>query len=773
MTDSDPDSITISNQSGGADLHAQGDIHIGGDVVGRDKIESAGGHIIHAAPGATVIVGDTHIAPVSGEPPQVDQRDVDKALQEYRQYMRDRYSTTRLIGKPQPVPIDGIFTDVYLLDHPTAWRRFDLKALEAEHARRGILSHDGKRLNALDVASQQDRLFILGKPGAGKTTLLKYLTFQAASGKLDRVPIFISLNEWAGSGLQLLPFIQRQFEVCDFPDTADFVKQLLKRGGALICFDGLDEVNEVDDQRTVITRAIADFTNQYSKNKHLITCRIAATNYTFEKFTYVEIADFTPDQVLVFARNWFGQDEDKAKRFADELERPEHRGLGELTQTPLLLTLLCLAFETSSTFPAKRAELYEEALDALLMTWDASRLIQRDEVYHGLSLDRKRELLSWLAAEYFEQGEIFFQQKDLAQRVGAFLTTLPGIEAADEPDGSGVIKATEAQHGIFVERAHRIYSFSHLTVQEYFTARHIVEHVVNGALERLITQHLSDGRWREVFLLTASMLPTEAATAFFTTFQHTLDAFILDDAHLLDYGRWAAIKALDYAYLGHPAIARAAARSVTTWLPTRACNVTIDLGFASARAHDLAIDLGLERNLAIDLGLERNLAIDLARVRDWTNVIGLMPNHSFGRTLSLDLDLALIHSLSLNIDLALIYVWLFARARFREGVARLLPALVESIRHQNSSELQQALSDLELPAKPSSSEGEWNAYAAGLYDLLIRHRNIGHEWNFTRDQQKRLDQYERGTVFLAECLKLATVSDRKAIEDRLLLPPEG
>jgi hypothetical protein len=34
-----------------------GDLNVGGDVVGHDKIESAGGHIIHAAAGATVIIG--------------------------------------------------------------------------------------------------------------------------------------------------------------------------------------------------------------------------------------------------------------------------------------------------------------------------------------------------------------------------------------------------------------------------------------------------------------------------------------------------------------------------------------------------------------------------------------------------------------------------------------------------------------------------------------------------------------------------------------------
>lgn len=46
----------VVNVSGGIDLDAER-VDIGGDVIGRDKVESAGGHIIHAAAGATVIIG--------------------------------------------------------------------------------------------------------------------------------------------------------------------------------------------------------------------------------------------------------------------------------------------------------------------------------------------------------------------------------------------------------------------------------------------------------------------------------------------------------------------------------------------------------------------------------------------------------------------------------------------------------------------------------------------------------------------------------------------
>jgi hypothetical protein len=54
---------------------------------------------------------------------------------------------------------------------------------------------------------------------------------------------------------------------------------------------------------------------------------------------------------------------------------------------------------------------------------------------------------------------------------------------------------------------------------------------------------------------------------------------------------------------------------------------------------------------------------------------------------------------------------------------------------------------------------------------MIQHRNIGHDWAFTDEQKKQLNEYEDATVLLSECLKVAQVSNRKKIEDSLLMPP--
>ena len=59
---------SVANVSGGINLQAQ-DVSVGGDVTGRDKVMQAGGHIIIAGQGATVIVGKDL---PEGEPPVKD-----------------------------------------------------------------------------------------------------------------------------------------------------------------------------------------------------------------------------------------------------------------------------------------------------------------------------------------------------------------------------------------------------------------------------------------------------------------------------------------------------------------------------------------------------------------------------------------------------------------------------------------------------------------------------------------------------------------------------
>jgi predicted NACHT family NTPase len=621
-----------------------------------------------------------------------------QAAEKYRQQVKVLYGTTRILGNPKPISLQGIFTDAYLLDKPTALRRFDLEQLKAMAAERESLQPHGERRSALDLALKEKRLFILGKPGAGKTTFLKYVAWQAANGNINKIPIFVSLKEWADSGLALMPFLVKQFEICAFPEAQPFIEYLLNAGQAVVLFDGLDEVNQEDEQRTQITTSVNNFSKQYSPSQCLITCRIAATDFAFDQFTYAEMADFDDQQIRAFVRKWFKDNPAKLKKFLEEFEKAENRGLRELAQIPLLLTLLCLAFDETMSFPQRRVELYEEALDALLKKWDSSRNIRRDEIYRKLSLGRKRQMFARLAQETFEQGDYFFRQADLAKNITHYLQKLPPTDLDEDIDGEAVLKAIEAQHGLFVERARQIYSFSHLTFQEYFTARYFAESDSEGKLA-LLMLHLTDNRWREVFLLTASML--DNADTFFNLAQLAVDDLIRNDLKLVEILRWARQKAArDYAAIGY---------------------------MGRKEALELNLDRALDLNRALDLDLDRALTIDRALDRD--------RDRALARILALDRDRAIDRAQKLHLP-----------------------------------ELQGALAQLVIPSDQAARE-EWQTFAGNLKAIMIHHRDIGHNWNLTSAQLEQLWQYHTASQLLADCLKLAYVSDRAGIENRLWLPP--
>lgn len=533
----------------------------------------------------------------------------EKSEELYRKRLREQHCYTRLLGNPKQIEIERIYTDVYYLDQITAYRRYSIEELQSRPLERDIfwLERDEARHPLLNLIKNEKRLYLLGRPGAGKTTFLRYLTLQACDDKIRNqkgnplTPIFVELRDWSAKKIELIPYMVKQFDICAFPDAEAFIRCLLENGEALVLFDGLDEVNQEGDMRTEMVYTLRDFARQYPETHICLTCRIAASDYSFEQFRYLEIADFTDDQVRMFASKWYQGDEKKGKLFLKELEKPKHRGLKELTRTPMLLTLLCLAFDETMEIPANQTELFREAFDALLKKWDSSRGIKRqDETYQKLTPRRKEMLLARLAAENFEKGTYFIQDRVLVKQIDHYLRQLPDQGSQEELDGSAVLKAIAAHHGLLIERAHNIYSFSHLTIQEYLTARYIVENVSTGTLDRLIRQHLADDRWREVIVMVPSLL--DDSGEFFEIFLRETGKLVLAEPMCLGLLKTAN------------QIGRVTPSSVVPVIVVLACALALSFARDETIESDRAI--GLARAIDQALSIARNRAIAHARTKD-------------------------------------------------------------------------------------------------------------------------------------------------------------
>jgi predicted NACHT family NTPase len=686
--------------------------------------------------------------------------DIDALVNQVREKVtadiQKRCGWMRVLDMTHPIGLNDIYTDVNILEKITGRRRLEIAQLlencnTEDFERFGLNQVVEKRVSGLSAVKKYSKLMILGKPGAGKTTFLKRIAIQCNNGHFfaDHVPIFITLKDFAEARQQpgLLQYINNQFARNDISDQ-EITKTLLLQGRAIVLLDGLDEVRQADNDR--VLREIRDFSTQYDANYFVMTCRIASKEYTFEQFIEVEVADFDDKQIAEFTSKWFQtKDPKKAQQFIQKLE--ENKRIKELATNPLLLTLLCLLFGESTDFPDNRAELYQEGVDVLLKKWDGTRSIERDQVYQRLSLKRKEDLLSKIALETFEEGNYFFKERLVEGYISDYIQNLPDAQTDPEAlllDSKAVLKSIEAQHGLLVERAKGIYSFSHLTFHEFFTARNIaLSRNPQQAFQQLVSQ-ITDKRWREVFLLTVGKLNN--ADDLLQLMKQQIDGLLGTDKKLQKFLTWVNLK------------------SSSVEAPYKRATIRA-LYFASSHSSSPYIspdlDLDLDLNFSLDLNLSRSLdrSLNLSRSRFFKRSRFFDLSCSLSRSLGLDLLISEFFDLDLSCSLD--------------------RSLDRSLKFDLDSELQRKLQELkkqlpDISSKNAKNVKQWwqangQAWTEQLRNVMIEHRNIGHNWQFNNDQQQLLQQYYDANKLLVDCLNsecYVSRSVRQEIEDTLLLP---
>jgi HEAT repeat protein len=355
------------------------------------------------------------------------------------------------------------------------------------------------------------RIVILGDPGSGKTTLLKYLTLEAANGRLkgELIPFFIALREYtdprnkAGS---LIEFVCEQYRKRSPLDQEEFeefvltVRELNERRKALFILDGFDEIPH--DRKQGVSDEIGGELNRYV----LSSRQVGYTGGILNDKT-LEVVELSDRSTRKFIKNWtrsqrIPDHEGRAEGLIDSIQRIPR--LKMLARNPLLLSLQCFVYqsivELGRDMPTRRVDLYREAINGLLKTLEP-RGITKDDIDRLNRRINVDSVFADIAFHYFEDVENaprhIFEKKDLNGDLRR-ISSKNNLKDRYADLLSDIVFRSEILHPLTMHEYH----FLHLTFQEYYVAYYLANQA-DGI--QTIVEKKRDLHWQEIIPLYAGM----------------------------------------------------------------------------------------------------------------------------------------------------------------------------------------------------------------------------------------------------------------------------
>ena len=543
-------------------------------------------------------------------------QDKRNASHDYAKSYKNRHGRLQVscVGMETSKSLDDIYVVVQFLSKRSATKHTLREAVEEEFresSRTGFSSTSDQRQDGMRVANNEQYLMVLGGPGVGKSTFLRKIGLEALKGEEGNfehecTPVFLELKRFTEEPVDIEAWITDEFKICGYPYPEQWAESKLEAGELLILFDGLDEAPKPNVNN--IINKITDFVHQYSQNRFIVSCREGAYSGGFTDFAKVEMADFDDSQIQDYINNWFASASNRKTKTAQQcwraLNASEHKAIKALAQNPLSLALLCAVYETSQEFPSNQAILYEKILNIFLKKWPAEKLVRRDPpVSSYLTIPTVKELLSEIAAENFKADRLVFSEDELINQIQEFYQRRTDISSGF--DASGILDAILVEPGFFVERVNGIYSFFHLTFQEYLTAKYIVGNP--PSIQDLVNQRLHDPQWREIFLLTAGLM-READDLLKAMEAEAAKSMNTDEIKLLFQWAKRKMNTKDDRYNGIAKRLFILYQFFSLWLLNKFYEV-----FKDVVNHDRKLDLNFYLDLYQDLDGDRKLDLGLYR----------------------------------------------------------------------------------------------------------------------------------------------------------------
>ncbi|MBD2183456.1 HEAT repeat domain-containing protein [Aerosakkonema funiforme] len=472
--------------------------------------------------------------------------------QQYK-FIRLFHTAQEIVLQNQYIPIQVTLERKYRHDVESFWGYLESEA-EAKRAY-AFKGFDESRQVEVDwekARKEHQKIMVLADPGMGKSTLLKMEALTTAKAEREKLfgnlgnideaifPLVIRLSDLAETKAEIFDAIPRIIQR-DYPKTAGLIDEILKEklanGKCLLLLDALDEVPKA--QRNRLAEKLNRFTRNYPC-RIICTSRIVGYGGAFvEGAKEVEIVPFSQKQTEKYIQTWFnnaagyinqdlcsgGQkpgfsvnenqlnsqvsqetgffsainnDAVSAEGLIGELgNKPQIQGLA---QNPLLLSLLCSLYQEKELhLPARRSQVYQQAVDYMLKKWRGENKRQLCEDGWVIA---KIGLLQDIAYHFSCDGKEIFSLQELSERIDIFLRESQKRDFRDVKTAE-LIKELAEEDGILqkLDRDGDKYLFLHRTFQEYFAASYLL-----GKRIDLAKAHFWEYDWHETLSLLAGLM---------------------------------------------------------------------------------------------------------------------------------------------------------------------------------------------------------------------------------------------------------------------------
>ncbi|MGW3943289.1 NACHT domain-containing protein [Streptomyces phaeochromogenes] len=389
-------------------------------------------------------------------------------------------------------------------------------------------SQDSEGSSHVDVRQSlinSHRVVILGDPGGGKTTLAVKLMVDIARGKgigpSAQVPLRVVLRDFADSFKSrqesIVKFLEKQSE-SDYSVTppTSAIDYLLLNGRAVVIFDGMDELTDTS-LRSRVVDAVEAFAHAYPTTPILATSRRVGYDMApldEELFETFFLSPFDDEQKNSYVIKWFDcmrQDSAENRRRYAERFLIESEHASDISRNALMLGLMCALYRGEGYIPRNRPDLYRRCSEFLFERWDSSRgILVAQPFERGIQFALFSLALNIMNSSDSHTG---LAEKRLVKFASDFLLDQQ-YEDRDSADAAAraFVEFCRGRAWVLTDvgtqaDGERLYSFTHRTFLEYFSARQLVRsHSDARQLYESLRNRLKEESWDVVAQLAVQFL---------------------------------------------------------------------------------------------------------------------------------------------------------------------------------------------------------------------------------------------------------------------------